>query len=170
MENRKWKKYKQGHLFRFWILILVAFVQLGCPSETQPKECDEFFNSYARQDESVFAGYDLEKQLTIHLCGLDRHPPSDYSYEIADRGKIIVPVLLEKLNKDYKNSYDAQKTKLGIIFIFQRLASRGQLGNDNAVIAAIERAVAEIKTDWMREEAKESLADIKKNVGVPVKQ
>ncbi len=145
-------------------LLSIIIFQLGCPSEPLPKECMEFFNTYAVQDERIFVGYDLEKQLAIYQCGLDQHPPTDYSYRIADRGKNIIPVLLEKLNRnDYKSKYDAEKTKYGIILIFQRLADERQV-NDREIIKVLEQTVSEIKTEWIREEAEESLEDIKKNL------
>lgn len=152
------------------LLILVPIIVLlwGCPSESQPKECVEFFNKESTNRLREFDSYDLEKQLIIHRCGLDWHPQYDRSYEIADRGKSIIPSLLEKLEDgNYKNSYDAEKTKYGIVLIFQRLASRGQLNENNqAEIKILENAVSEIKTNWIRKEADQSLVDIKKNVGV----
>jgi hypothetical protein len=158
---------KFSSLLKTCLAIITVVLQLGCPSQPQPKECVEFFNTDARQDERIFAGYDLERQLTIHRCGLDRHPPSDYSYRIADRGKTIIPVLLEKLNSndgnDYKGKYYADKTKYGIILIFRRLAKDGELKNNKEVIEVLDKTVSEIGRGWIRDEAEESLTEIKRN-------
>lgn len=157
------KSGKDWTRYRFAILVPVMILQSGCPSEPQAKVCIDFFNTPSTPRLKEFYTYDLEKQLTIHRCGLDWHPTEEYSYEIAQRGKVIVPALLQKLKDgDYKNSYDAEKTKYGIVLIFRRLASHGELNDDPQLIGTLEKAVSEIKTHWIRQEADESLAEIKK--------
>lgn len=168
MENQMRKAVikKSKSLFIIYILIVIVILYLGCQSPTQPKECIEFFNTDSTQRLKEFSKYDLEKQLTIHQCGLDWRPPYDRSYEIAKRGKSIIPILLQKLNTDNnKNRYETEKTKYGVILIFQRLAENGDLDN-REVIKILEQIVSEFKTDWIKEEAKESLVEIKKSVKV----
>lgn len=143
-----------------WFILIAA--QLGCTSTKQPRECAEFFAKESTNGLREFANYSLEKQLIIHRCGLDMRPRYDFSYEIADRGDVIVPILLQELARDnYQSHYEADKSKYATILIFQRLASRGQLDNNENVIRTIENAVSEIQTEWIKEKADESLSEIK---------
>lgn len=161
-KNQTFIRGSNNTLFiKFSILIIGGILQLGCWSNSQPKECVEFFHTPSTQRLKEFPRYDLEKQLVIHRCGLDWSPPYDYSFEIAKQGKNIIPILLHRLNNgDYKSRYDEEKTKYGIILIFQRLAENGELHNKE-IIPILEKTVSEFKNDWIKESAEESLIGIK---------
>lgn len=168
IEMPKKRDKKNENLFVVCILIVIVILQLGCQPKPQPKICVEFFNTDSSQREKEFPEYDLEKQFTIHRCSLDRKPIIEiYHRDIAKRGKGIIPILLQKLNSNnYKNRYDAEKTKYAIILVFEALSDNGELNNNKQVIKIIEQTVSGIRTDWIKEEAEESLAEIKKNASV----
>ena len=165
MPNPKlYKKLQNISPFKAFISITLLVLLLGCLPSAESSECEFSYNTPSSQIEREFSGYDLEKQLTIHYCKMTARPGSSiYSYEIAKRGEVIIPVLLQKLTSDnYKNSYEAETKKYGIVLILQRLAEKGELKNKE-VVRIIERAVSDFKTPRIREEALESLAEIKRN-------
>lgn len=146
--------------------LLVGASGLACNPPPQPQVCVEFFRKNSTPRLAEFREYDLEKQLLIHRCGLDWHPRYDHSYEIAERGREIIPRLLEELRRtEYRSRYDSDLTKYGIILIFQRLADEGDLINDKAILEALDQALSGMTTNWIREEAALSVADIKRTTG-----
>ena len=160
-----WRRIRKNKSF-VKICILIIFINLQLSCQPEPKECAEFFSTDSTQRLKEFPKYDLEKQLIIHRCGLDWHPRYDYSYEIAERGKTIIPTLLQKLNNDnYKSIRGLEKTKYGIILIFQRLAENGDLNNNKEVLKILEQTVSEMRANWIKEASEKSLAEIKKDVG-----
>ena len=101
---------------RRFILIVVVVLQIGCQPKREPQECEDFFSTKVMQKEETIRTYELEKQLLIQKCALDRRPTSHFSYQIAEKGRSIIPKLLEHLEKSpYENSYDKDKYKYGII-------------------------------------------------------
>ncbi len=151
--------------FKSISLMLFVVLHVSCSNEPQPEVCTEFFEKDSTPRLKEFQNYDLTKQLAIHRCGLDRRPRSDHSFEIANRGRSLVPTLLEQLNrKDFSNTYDAELSKFGIILIFQRLGANGELAESPTALRSVEKAVSEIKTDWIHTEADKSLSDIRRKI------
>lgn len=155
---------------RFNVLVVVILASPGCPSRPEANACREFFAEPSTQRLVEFSSFNLSKQLTIHRCGLDHNPPTDYSSEIAGRGSIIIPDLLAELNRsDFSDRYDADLNKLSIILIFRRLATQGNLTNRSEITIILDRSVSEITTDWVRSEAENALEGIRLDAAVSAK-
>lgn len=141
---------------------MAVLLSPGCPSRQTHDVCREFFAEPSTQRLIEFASFNLSKQLTIHRCGLDHNPPTDYSSEIAGRGSIIIPDLLNELNRsDFSDRYEADLNKLAIILIFRRLATQRNLTNASEIVIILDRSTSEIKTDWIRSEAENALREIR---------
>ena len=147
-------------------LAVSAFFSFGCGRERPvPKVCLEYFDLSSNQREKEFPTYELEKQLKLHFCSLDRIPSTGgLSYAIADRGKDIIPVLKNELNDNVQDDIEPELKKYGIILIFERLAEKNQLPPDPELLSKLEQAVSGFKRQWIKDEAKESLTDIKNHL------
>ena len=154
-----------SHRYLFEVLAIFLLFSTGCPSKLEPDVCRDFFAKPSTPRLLEFANYDLSKQMTIHQCGINRMPPTDYSSEIASRGDVIVPDLLVQMGRDdFANRYDADLNKLGAILVFRRLAATGNFAANPENVFAIERSVLEIRTDWMRYDAENAFVEIRRGL------
>jgi hypothetical protein len=125
-----------------------------------PTECREFFSIPLDQQAKVFSGFSLEKQLNLYRCGLkSQRPPATYvaSY-IADRGESIIPVLLEKLETERDELFQA-----GLVDVFEVMSIKGYLRNKPDAIKRIRLVVTKMKISTFRQMAQEGLDKIEKN-------
>ena len=124
------------------------------------KQCSEFFSRPAGAREKLFQTYPLEAQLTIYRCGMNRVPPDTYlaSY-IADRGKEVIPILLERLKAE-----PDEFSQHAIINIFEMLAVKGHMQNRTDVAEEIRRVVNRMKIDLYRKMAARSLEKIENDI------
>jgi hypothetical protein len=166
MKLRYWKRsvHKDTLMLWIWLLLLPS----GCTPKPSPEACVEFYGKESTNRLRDFGDYDLEKQLVVYRCGLDHFPADDLSFQIANRGKVIIPQLLQRLERIESNdNYENQKTKLGILKIIQRIVSRQKVTRNELNVEVVENTVSEITYAWMREEASEALADINSKITDP---
>jgi len=142
------------------IVFLSVFLQLGCLKQKMPEECEQFYKHLSsNQREEIFGTYDLEKQLRLHRCGLDLTPMKlAYSTEIANRGKAIIPTLLNKLSTE-----NDEVTKYGIILVFEMMSEKENLKEDKEVIDSIRNAISGMNTKWVKDYSQKSLSQIENN-------
>lgn len=141
------------------ISLLGCLACTGCPPPSMSTECREFFALQASEREKQFPTFDLDKQLDLYRCGMNRRPPaSSLSLLIAERGEAAIPTLLQKL--------EAEKDELfqyAIIDVFEVMSVKGYLRDRRDVIDRIRQVVAKMKVPTFREMAEKDLDQIKKN-------
>lgn len=141
------------------IALSSCLVLTGCPSTDMPVECRAFFSMPASQREKDFRTYDLDKQLNLYRCGMNRRPPaSSLSLLIAERGEPIVPALLQKLEGEKEELF-----QYAIIDVFEVMSVKGQLRGRKDVVGRIRQVVANMKYSTFREMAERDLEEIEKN-------
>jgi len=142
-------------------MLMSLLVSTSCFKKKLPADCERFFkelNSNERKAE--FKTYDYEKQFRIYRCGFDVIPiESDESYQIAARGREIIPDLSRRL----KNENDPI-TKYGIILIFESLAVRNQLEDPKETLQIIEDETGRMKPGWWKDYSLKALQRTKKVV------
>jgi hypothetical protein len=91
----------------------------------------EFLFSLCRRKGETLSDIDLDKQLSLYRCGMDRRPPATtLSLLIADRGESILPTLLEKLEREQDEQF-----QYGIIEILEVMSVKGYLrGKPDAIL------------------------------------
>ncbi len=136
-------------------------VLTSCTADDLPEECVNYFNSREQQDLSVFEGFDLEKQFIIHRCGLDRHPPTDFSYLMA-RKRNIIPFLNEKLKSSSTlNQYEKDKSIYAITLVFEGLYNSDRLNANDPSLVVLDAYVRRITTPRLKKGASNVLSKIK---------
>ena len=149
--------YRSSKLLIGTVLIASTWFQ-GCMDRTMSAECKSFFSLPAKEKERLFPTFELDKQLALYRCGMDRRPPSTtWSLLIADRGESIVPILLEKLEKEPDEQF-----QYGIIGIFEVMSVKGYLRGKFDAILRIRRVVLNMKTPLFRDLAQETLQKIER--------
>ena len=146
--------------FKFIKLMLpLSCVFMSCNPTPLPAECSEFFAYPLDQRGQVLSNYQLDKQLRIYRCGLDRRPPDTYlARVIADGGEATIPMLLERLETEKD-----ELTQYGIIEIFEAMSVKGYLRNRPDAIGRIRKVVTEMKIPTFQQMAQDDLARIEKN-------
>jgi hypothetical protein len=141
------------------VCLLSCLGGTGCPPLSMSAECRDFFLRPSSEREKLFPTYDLDKQLDLYRCGMNRRPPdSSLPLFIAERGEAAIPTLLDKL--------EAEKDELfqyGIIDIFEVMSVKGYLRDRRDVINRIRQVVAKMKVSTFREMAQKDLSQIEKN-------
>jgi len=141
------------------ITLFSGLVLTGCPSTHMSVECSAFFSLPASQREKEFRTYELEKQLDLYRCGMNRRPPaSSLSLLIAERGEPVIPALLQKLEGEKEEPF-----QYAIIDVFEVMSVKGQLRGRKDVVGRIRQVVANMKDSTFREMAKRDLDEIEKN-------
>ena len=165
MAVKQFAPHKTKFALFYGAVLLISPSFWGCTPVESPKECLEYYGKAATPREQEFREYDLEKQLTIHRCGLDRKPPNiSHANYIADRGKAVVPALFQYLdNKSSKEGYEADMTKLAVVLVFRSLSVKGELNGEPKVVDKVKELISTIKTESVRDEANESLKIIIEN-------
>ena len=112
------------------------------------------------QEEVALHKYSIEEQVAICICGMYREPPAMHlAYALADAGDKVVPLLIERLK--------AQKEEAGqrnIIYILKILFQEGQIGSKEDGIKEIERVVAVMKDEVIRNRSQAMLEEIEGTV------
>ncbi|HEY2974226.1 MAG TPA: hypothetical protein VGJ48_17050 [Pyrinomonadaceae bacterium] len=143
----------------FVVCLLSCLGGTGCPPPAMSTECRDFFLRPASEREKLFLTYDLDKQLELYRCGMNRRPPdSSLPLLIAERGEGAIPTLLDRL--------EAEKDELfqyGIIDIFEVMSVKGYLRDRRDVVDRIRRVVAKMKISTFREMAEKDLSKIEQN-------
>jgi hypothetical protein len=141
------------------VCLLSCLGGTGCPPPAMSTECRDFFLRPASEREKLFPTYDLDKQLVLYRCSMNRRPPdSSLPLLIAERGEGAIPTLLDKL--------EAEKDELfqyGIIDIFEVMSVKGYLRNRRDVVDRIRRVVSKMKISTFREMAEKDLIKIQQN-------
>lgn len=155
-------------------VIGIAFIllsQICCIEPSQPQVCAAFFARESGERITEFQKLNVATQLQIQLCGLDRHPRADYSFEMADRGPAVIPSLLEELDhqKDVKNFYERDKRAYLVVRAFETLAISGNLAGRNDLLLKLRETVDGIRTDWLRREAENSLQEFQNSISSETK-
>lgn len=142
-------------------IVFILLSQICCIQPAQPEVCAAFFARESGERISEFQKLDVPTQLQIQLCGLDRHPPADYSFEMANRGPDLIPSLLEELDhqKDDKNFYERDKRAYLVVRAFEALAISGNLAGRKDLLLKLRETVDGIRTEWLRREAENSLQE-----------
>jgi hypothetical protein len=139
--------------------LLACLTCTGCPPPSISTECRDFFSRPTSEREKLFPTYDLDKQLDIYRCGMNRRPPdSSLTLFIAERGEAAIPTLLDKLETEKDEMF-----QYGIIDIFEVMSVKGYLRNRRDVIDRIRQMVAKMKISTFRDMAQEGLSQIEKN-------
>ena len=142
--------------------LFAPFVLTGCPDTSMSAECRAFFSMPASQREKEFRAYDLEKQLDLYRCGMNRRPPaSSLSILIAEKGESLIPTLLQKLEIEKDELF-----QYAIIDIFEVMSVKGQLRGRKDVISRIRQVVLNMKSSTFREMSEQDLKEIEKNSSV----
>lgn len=141
------------------ILLLIVSCHTGC--NPLPAECRDFFlNQPAEQARAKFRTYPVEKQLDLYLCGMKVHPPRiGFAQDVAAGGEAVVPYLLERLKSD-DDEYDQNN----IIMVLEELSAKGHLRGRNDIVEQINQVVDAMKVEEFKEDARQRLQGIKKNV------
>ena len=141
------------------ICLLSCLGGTGCPPPAMSTECRDFFLRPASEREKVFRTYDLDKQLELYRCGMNRRPPdSSLPILIAERGEGVISTLLDKLEVEKDELF-----QYGIIDIFAVMSVKGDLRDRRDVIDRIRRVVAKMKISTFRELAAKDLSKIEQN-------
>jgi hypothetical protein len=139
------------------LLVLICWFRLAGRNQI-PEEYKRFLELPLSQRHEVFRSYPIEKQLAVYHYAIRNQMPFDYgyAYDIAEGGKKIIPIVLDKL----KIEKDEDKQK-DIIRIFHALAVKGYLSNREDIIDQLNQVVSGMKrTDSVKEESQRLLADI----------
>ena len=97
---------------------------------------------------------------------MDRRPPdASLSILIAERGENIIPTLLERLELEKDELFQAS-----LIEVFRVMSLKGHLRRRDDVIKRIEAVVGKMKISTYRQMAGEELADIESNSVTPNSQ
>jgi hypothetical protein len=122
-------------------------------------ECKEFFVRPASEREKLFPTYDLDRQLDLYRCGMNRRPPANsLALFIAQRGEPAIPTLLDKLEAERDELFQYK-----IIYILELMSVKGYLRNRRDVVDRIRQVVAKMKVAAFREMAQEDLNKIEQN-------
>jgi len=136
------------------ILFVLLLYQACMPPEC--KNAGEFFNLSPDARDRVFKTYDLDKQLDIYHCGMRLEPPQmGFAYDIAARGELALPPLLERLQAE-KN----ERRQKDIILIFEVLAVMGHLGGRKDIAVQIRRTVNAMRIPEIKSSAEEMADEI----------
>ena len=128
----------------------------GCPPTILRGECREFFALPSKEREARFRTYQVDKQVDLYLCGMNREPPElGYAAYIAEGGKERIPYLLQRLQTEESESAQVQ-----IVDIFTVLAIKGQLRGRQDVVAQLEQVVSKIKYQPLRLKANGYIEEI----------
>lgn len=124
-----------------------------------PDECKEFFSRPLDEHGKVISSYEIDKQLRIYRCALDRRPPeASLAIYIADRGEPAIPVLLEKLESEKDELF-----QYGIVDILEVMSIKGYLRKRTDVVNRVREVIAKMKIQTFREMSEKSLEEIEKN-------
>lgn len=141
------------------VCLLSSLGGTGCPPPAMSTECRDFFLRPASEREKLFPTYDLDKQLELYRCGMNRRPPdSSLPLFIAERGEGVIPTLLDKLEVEKDELF-----QYGIIDIFEVMSVKGYLRERRDVVDRIRRVVAKMKVSTFREMAEKDLSKIEQN-------
>ena len=144
------------------ILLLCSCSPALIVSDKQDLSYEEFFKLPLSESTNVFSSYSLNIQYEIYMAGMKRHPPRQHlAFEIARKGKSVVPYLLEKLGNEATDT-----SKYNIIFIFQVMKENGHydLNNEPKDIEIVENVVATMKYEVVRDRSNQSLNIIKTKI------
>ncbi|HKO42434.1 MAG TPA: hypothetical protein VJU84_04040 [Pyrinomonadaceae bacterium] len=134
----------------------------SCVKKPMSAECSEFFSRQRSERESLFKKYDLELQLRLYRCGLNRRPPdTSLAIYIAEKGEAVVPALLSRLEMEKD-----ELVQFGIIDIFHVMAIKGHLRGRSDITDIIRQAVSKMKIRPLREMANERLNEFEKNISL----
>jgi hypothetical protein len=126
---------------------------------TMSDECKEFFAHPLDEHGKVISTYDLDKQLRVYRCALDRRPPeSSLATYIANRGEPAIPTLLDRLEGQTDELF-----QYGIIDILEVMSIKGYLRDRVDVVNRVRQVVAKMKSQTFREMSEKSLTEIEKN-------
>lgn len=146
-------------LSKLLLVVLVSGLLSSCLSPTMSPECRDFFSRPASQSEKLFRTYELDQQLELYRCGMNRRPPdSSLPILIAERGGAVIPPLLDKLDAEQDELF-----QYAIIDIFLVLSIKGHLRDRRDVVDHIRQVVAKMKVPAFREMAQDKLSQIEKN-------
>jgi hypothetical protein len=118
-------------------------------------ECQEFYKDRVGHTED-FKRYDLDKQLRIYRCGLNREPPDIMlGAHIARRGESAIPILLQKLETETDD-----ETRYEIVDVFSAMASLGYLRQRPETTARIRKVVLRMTQPYWKKESEIALERI----------
>jgi len=138
--------------------VLSCVAVTACPP-SMSTECRDFFLQPASERERLFRTYELNKQLELYRCGMNRRPPdSSLPLVIAERGRGIIPTLLDKLEAEQD-----ELLQYGIIEIFEVMSVKGYLRNRRDVVDRIRQVASKMKISTFREMAEKDLSRIEQN-------
>ena len=90
-----------------WFLIGIVWLLSSCANRRSP-ECETFLALSPRERQIESRKHPTEKQIDMYLCAMKQEPPDlELAYEIADRGEVAIPLLIERL-KTTKDEMDQE--------------------------------------------------------------
>jgi hypothetical protein len=141
------------------VVLVALFWDQSCMGPPISAECKSFYSLSAGERERLFKTYDLEKQLDLYRCGMNRRPPDiALAIPIADRGESTIPVLLEKLEREKDEQF-----QYVIIDVFEVMSVKGYLRNKSEVITRIRQVVTKMRISILRDMALKDLEQIERN-------
>ena len=142
------------------LVLLLGFLQ-QCGGE-MPAEYETLFRLPSHEREAKFKQFPIEKQVDVYIYAMYVEPPkTEFLRYLASNGEKAVPFLLARLEIEKS---DTRKAILVNVFeeIHRYYAS---LRNDEATITVLERIVSNMKDDYNRKKAEESVAVVKNTPG-----
>jgi hypothetical protein len=143
----------------FLCVVGIAIQTEGSCTQTRSSECEEFFVKSIEEQDAVFRTLQLEKQLEVYRCGMNRRPPTiGLAHEIAKSGEKIIPELTVALQSE-KDEW----MQSALIEIFRVMSVKGYLRGKRSTIDEIRTTVSRMKVSRIKKEAQASLNEIEAN-------
>jgi hypothetical protein len=146
------------HASKLILFVALSFFSQCLPSQTSD-ECKTFFSHALDEHGKIISSYEIDKQLRIYRCALDRRPPEiSLAIYIANRGEPAIPVLLKRLESEKDELF-----QYGIVDILEVMSMKGTLRNKPDLVNRVRQVVARMKIPTFREMSEASLKTIEKN-------
>ena len=144
-------------------LLVLSSIHVGCTDPVRMGSSEDgmqrFFTLPLERQHFEFRTYPFDKQYAIYMYSMERrHPPDlSFAYEIAARGKEVVPMLLQKV-KETGNEWEQDR----IIYVFVAMARQDSydVKSDHNLIKTLRATVASMQKETVRENSSRYLAEI----------
>ena len=143
-------------------LAMVALLFLAqassCGHETPPT-CKKFDDLSGPERERQFPTYDVDTQLDIYVCAMQRKPPiSTWAYDIAKGGEKKLPAVTQRLmaEQDPVMQYH-------FIHLLQIMSEEPYFRGKQDVVNQVRQVISKMSQSPARAQAEQALSEIEKN-------
>lgn len=144
----------RGILFALVPLLATGFI--SCGSDPVEQEYHELLRVPRGSDRlKLMAQKPYCRQIDIYLHGMNRRPPFILVQYVAANGKNILPVLMDRLEKDPEES-----NQQALIFVIEVIAMKDPTLKDDEKLVALLRRKVDGMSGFNRQEAEKSLQAI----------